>query len=365
MRLGVARALVDGALVAGDVEVVDGAVTAVGVAGGGGSGTAVPGFVDVQVNGFAGVDFLDAGVDDYARAGAALAASGVTAYQPTFICSPLEAYDAALAEAAAAQALPGPRLLGVHMEGPFISPQWHGAHDPAHVRDPDLALLDRLLAAGPVSHMTVAPERPGGLDLVSRLVADGVVVAVGHCDADAATATAAFDRGARAVTHLYNAQRRWQPRDPGVSGAALVRADVTVTLIVDGYHLARETVLAAFAAARGRFALITDAVEAAGLADGTYRLGDRTVHVEDGAVRLADGTLAGSALTMDTAIRNLVAYGVSFADAVDAATRIPARLLGRADLGLLRPGARADVAVLDDDLRVRRTLIGGEEHHAA
>src|SRR5690606_38544318 len=119
---------------------------------------------------------------------------------------------------------------------------------------------------------------------------------------------------------LYNAQRRWQPRDPGVSGAALVRADVTVTLIVDGYHLARETVLAAFAAARGRFALITDAVEAAGLADGTYRLGDRTVHVEDGAVRLADGTLAGSALTMDTAIRNLVAYGVSFADAVDAAT---------------------------------------------
>lgn len=366
MRLGVRAAIVDGQFVAGDVAIDDGHVTAVGVRPPGAHGLAVPGFVDVQINGFAGVDFVAGDLDGYRRAAAPLAATGVTAYQPTFISSPLDVYWPALAEARAATSLrAGPRVLGVHLEGPFLARRWAGAHDPANIIDPDLGLAAKLCAAGPVTHMTLAPERPGGLELVARVVAAGVVVALGHCDADAPTAYAAFDRGARAVTHLYNAQRRWRPRDPGVAGAGLTRNDVTVTAIVDGVHLAAETACQAFVAARGRFALVTDAIEAAGLGEGTYRLGDRTVEVTGDAVRLADGTLAGSALSMDRAVRNLAALGVPLTEAVAAASTVPARLLGRADLGVLRPGLPADVVVLDDALQVTRTLVAGAEVHAA
>ncbi len=365
-QLGVGAALVDGELVAGDVALDGGRVHQVGVPVSGGHGLAVPGFVDLQVNGFAGVDFLDPGADGYGRAADALLTTGVTAYQPTFICSPESTYRSALAAAAAAQrSVPAPRLLGVHLEGPFLSPAFPGAHDPAHIIPPDHALAERLCAGGPVTYMTLAPEQPGALELVSHLVRQGITVALGHCDAGAETAHAAFDRGARAVTHLHNAQRRWRARDPGVAGVALTRRDVVVQAIVDGIHLARETTLAAFSAARGRFALVTDAIEAAGLPSGTYRLGDREVEVADGAVRLADGTLAGSVLTMDVAVRNLVDLGIPIVEAVEAATRVPAGLVGRPELGTLRPGTPADIVVLDDDLRVVRTLVDGVVRGAA
>lgn len=364
-RLGVASALVDGQLVRGDVATADGLVQQVGLSGGG-RDLAVPGFVDLQVNGFAGTDFLAADAGGYQQAAAALLACGVTAFQPTFISSPTDRYAVALPAARDAQrSLPAPRLLGVHLEGPFLAPEFAGAHDPAHLVEPDLALAQQLCEQGPVTAMTLAPERPGGLELVEHLVGRGVTVALGHSAADAATAHAAFDRGARAVTHIHNAHRRWQARDPGLAGVALTRHDVVVQAIVDGVHLAPETVLAAFRLARGRFALVTDAVEAAGLPDGRYRLGDRTVAVADGAARLADGTLAGSVLTMDTAVRNLVALGASVADAVDAAARVPAGLAGRPELGTLRPGTPADVVVLDDTLHVTRTLVAGVERTVA
>ena len=358
-------ALVEGAEVPGDVGVADGAIAAVGLQPAGASGLAVPGFVDLQVNGFAGVDFLAADAEGHRRAREALVATGVVAYQPTFVSSPEDAYAAALAEVAALGDGPGARIAGVHLEGPFISPRWPGAHDPAHLREPDAALADRLCDAAPVTMVTLAPELDGGLELVARLVARGVVVSVGHSDADAPTAHAAFDHGARAITHIYNAHRRWVARDPGPAGAALVRAGVAVPAIVDGVHLAPEAVLGAYLAARERFCLITDAIEAAGLGPGTYRLGDREVHVADGACRLADGRLAGAVLTMDEAVRNLVSYGVALADAVHAASTAPARLLRRDDLGVLRPGAPAHVAVLDDELRVTRTLVAGAEGFAA
>ncbi|HVL99605.1 MAG TPA: N-acetylglucosamine-6-phosphate deacetylase [Egibacteraceae bacterium] len=343
--------------------VAGGLVRQVGVGGGQGRSLAVPGFVDLQVNGFAGVDFLGADVAAYGEVGGALLRSGVTAFQPTFISSPPGAYLAALDVAGRAQSTAvGPRLLGVHLEGPFLSPQFAGAHDPAHLVDPQVDLADRLCDAGPVRYMTLAPERPGALDLIAHLVARGITVAVGHTDADAPTAHAAFDRGARAVTHIHNAQRRWRARDPGVAGAALARRDVVVQAIVDGVHLAPETTLAAFLAARGRFALVTDAIEAAGLPDGRYRLGDRDVTVNGGAARLADGTLAGSVLSMDAAVRNLVALGATIVEAVEAATRVPAGLVGRPELGTLRPGTPADLVVLDDDLLVQRTVVRGEEH---
>jgi N-acetylglucosamine-6-phosphate deacetylase len=252
----------------------------------------------------------------------------------------------------------------VHLEGPFLSREWPGAHDPAHLLDPDGVLADRLCDAGPVTMITLAPELVGALELVERLARRGVTVSVGHSDADAAAAHAAFDRGARAITHVHNAHRRWRARDPGPAGVALVRPDVWVQAIVDGVHLAPESALGAFLAAGRRFCLVTDAVEAAGMPPGSYRLADRVLHVEGGAVRLADGTLAGSVLTMDAAVRNLVDSGTGLADAVHAAATAPARLLGRDDLGALRPGMAANITVLNDNLAVERTIVSGHEAFA-
>jgi N-acetylglucosamine-6-phosphate deacetylase len=363
VRLGVEAAVVGGEIVEGDVTVSDGVVAAVGVQPAGSAGTAVPGFVDVHINGVAGVDFLTADIADYRRAAGALARTGVVAFQPTFVSSHLRAYAEPLAAAAEVAAAPdgGPFVTGVHLEGPFLSPVWPGAHDPAHLRTPDPGLADRLISAGPVRMMTVAPELPGGLELVERLARAGLAVSCGHSDADAPTAHAAFDRGARAITHLHNAHRRWRPRDPGVGGVALVRPDAIVQAIVDGVHLAPEAAYAAFLASGPRFCLVTDAIEAAMLDAGDYELGGRPVQVRDGAVRLLDGTLAGSVVTMDEAVRNLVASGASLAAAVHAASTAPARLIGRDDLGALRPGRAAHLTVLDEELRPLRTLVNGVE----
>ncbi len=362
MRLGVAATLVDGQRVPGDVEILDGRVTRVGLSPAG-QGLAVPGFVDLQVNGFAGVDFLAAEADGYDTAAAALSATGVTTCLPTFISSPLERLARALeAFAQARQRLAAPRLPGGHLEGPFLAPDFAGAHDPANVREPDPGLAEHLLGLAPIQLMTVAPEQPGGHELVSHLVRRGVTVSLGHTGADAAAAHGALDRGARSVTHLYNAMRRWRSRDPGVAGAALARDDAAIMAIVDGVHLAPETSLVAWRAAGQRFVLVSDAIAAAGRGPGTYALGDRTVHVDDTSARLEDGTLAGSVLTMDAAVRNLVELGVDLPEAIDAATAAPASLIGRS--ASLRPGEVADVAVLDDALTVRRTLVGGAESFA-
>ena len=358
MRLGVEAALVDGLLVAGDVEVEDGRVAAVAVTSPGGRGIAAPGFVDLQVNGFGGVDFLDADAAAYRRAGEALLETGVTAYLPTLITSPERQLLDAMRE------VPGngarPRILGMHLEGPFLSPNRLGTHEASSRRDPDPALLDRLLDAGPVRLMTLAPELPGAERLIDRLLERGVAVSLGHSDATAVQANAAFDRGARSVTHLFNAMRPFLHRDPGIVGAALARDDVVVSLIVDGIHLAPETVLVAWRAARDRFALVTDAITGAGVADGSYSLGNLDVHVHEGTVRGPDGVLAGSVLTMIEAVRNLYELGVPIEDALGAATSTPARVLGDPQLGRLDVGLPADLVVLTDAIEIERVLVGGE-----
>jgi N-acetylglucosamine-6-phosphate deacetylase len=357
---------VDGRIVPGDVVVEEGAIAQVGASPPGRSGLAAPGFVDLQVNGFGGVDFLAAEPDDYARAGRALAATGVTAYQPTFVSSPVASYERALRVLSEVDAGPGgPRVLGVHLEGPFLSPKWPGAHNPDNLMEPDGVLAERLCKLGPVTYLTLAPELPGGLELIGWLVRRGVVVACGHTDADADAARAAYDAGARALTHIYNAHRRWSPRDPGIAGVSLVRPDVVVQAIVDFVHLAPETAYATFLTVRARFAIVTDAIMAAGLPDGSYQLGDRKVTVRDGHARTEGGVLAGSVSTMDASVRNLVGLGARVEEAVQAASTVPARLVDRRDLGDLKPGCAADVVVLDSALRVRRTLVGGEEVFAA
>ncbi|HZP72127.1 MAG TPA: N-acetylglucosamine-6-phosphate deacetylase [Gaiellaceae bacterium] len=363
-RLGVEAALVDGVFIAGDVEVVDGRVSAVGVAAPGGQGLAVPGFVDLQVNGFGGVDFLDADASAYRRAGDALLETGVTAYLPTLITSPEQQVLAAMREVPVDEDA-RPRVLGMHLEGPFLSPNRLGTHEASARRDPDLALLDRLLAAGPVRLMTLAPELPGAAALIDRLLERGVVVSLGHTDATAEQANAAFDRGARGVTHLFNAMRPFLHRDPGIVGAALARDDVFVSLILDRIHLAPETATTAWRAAGSRAFLVSDAIAAAPSVDGPSSLGELDLQVHEGAVRGPDGVLAGSVLTMIEAVRNLHALGVPIEDAVGAATLAPARLLGDPELGRIEVGLRADVVVLSDRVEIERVLVAGEDRVSA
>jgi N-acetylglucosamine-6-phosphate deacetylase len=358
VRLGVAAALVDGSLVPGDVEVADGLVAAVGLASTG-SGIASPGFVDLQVNGFGGVDLASSDRAGYARAGERQLETGTTAYQPTLITA-LEHELLASLQEVPRERDGGPRILGVHVEGPFLSPERMGAHPPEARRDPDTGLVDRLREAGPVTYVTLAPERPGALDLVDHLHAAGITVSAGHSNATAAEANAAFDRGIRTVTHLFNAMRPLTHRDPGIAGTALAREDVVVQVVVDGIHLAGETTLLCWRAAGGRLALVTDAIAAAGEGDGYYGLAGVEVTVRDGVARRADGVLAGSTLTMIDAVRNLHALGVPLASALDAATRVPAGVVARPELGTLAPGTPADVVVLDDGLEIQRVLVAGE-----
>jgi N-acetylglucosamine-6-phosphate deacetylase len=213
--------------------------------------------------------------------------------------------------------------------------------------------------------MTLAPELPGALELIDALVARGIVVSAGHTNATAAEAHEAFDRGVSTVTHLFNAMRRSAPRDAGIGFAALGRPDVWVQVIVDGHHLASDTVRVAWAAAAGRFALVTDAVAAAASGDGEFRLGGRLVQAADGVVRGPDGQLAGSALTMIGAVRNLHALGVPLEHALAAASAVPARLARRPELGSITPGRAADVVVLDDRLEIQRVLVAGGSRVAA
>ena len=357
MRLGVEAAVVDGQLVLGDVSFDEGDVTAVGL-GGEGRGIAVPGLVDLQVNGFAGVDFLGADSAGFDKACEALLEAGVTAFLPTFITSPEEDLEVAL------EAIPsrtrGAHILGAHLEGPFISALRLGTHPPRFRRDPDRALLERMLGAGSVRLVTLAPELPGALELVDLLHARGIAVSLGHSDATAAEANAAFDRGVRTVTHVFNAMRPLTHRDPGIVGAALVRSDVVLQAIVDGVHLDSDTVRLLWRVAAGRLALVTDAVAGAGLGDGTYNLGGVEIGVRDGVVRRSDGVLSGSSLTMIEAVRNLVALGVPLELAVDAASAVPARVLGLEGVGRLAPGNRADIVVLNDALEIDRVVVGGE-----
>jgi len=358
MRLGVDSALVGGVLVRGDVEVVDGRIVRVGIASANGHGIAVPGFIDLQVNGFGGVDFLEADADGYRRAGEALLETGVTGYLPTLITTPEDELVAAMREIPIVAE--GPRILGIHLEGPFLSQRRLGTHPPAARRDPEPGLLGRLLDAGPVRIMTIAPELPGAGALIDALHARGVTVSCGHSDATSAQANAAFDRGVRTVTHLFNAMRPFEHREPGIAGAALARDDVIVQIINDGVHLAPDTVNLVWHAAAGRVALVTDAMAGAGVPDGPYSLGSVDVVVRDGAVRGPNGVLAGSVLTMIDAVRNLHALGVGLPEAIGAATSVPAAVLGLPTIGRLDVDLPADVVVLNDNLEIETVFVGGE-----
>ena len=366
-------ALPDGVLRHGWLRVEDGRIAALGEGAAGGAGrdlggaVLAPGFIDVHVHGAAGAEFLDADAGQRAAILRAHARGGTTGLLATTVTASRERLAAAVAALAAAEPVPGgAALLGIHLEGPYLCDRRRGAQDPAHLRAPDLGELDALLASGPVRLVTLAPELPGALAAIERLAGAGVVASVGHTDATYAQALAAFDAGATHATHLFNGMRPFHHREPGVIGAALERDDVTCELICDGEHLDPAVVgLVRRIKGLDRTVLITDAMAATGLGDGEYRLGALPVRVRGRRAELADGTLAGSTLTMGAAVRTAVrAAGLALPDALRMAAATPARVLGlEASKGALAPGLDADLVVLDDDLAVTGTMVGGAWVH--
>ena len=318
-----------------------------------------PGFVDLQVNGFAGHDAA-AGADAIAAVSRALPATGVTAFLPTLISAPVEAGAAfAIAVGAAAES-PGARVLGAHIEGPFLNPSFRGAHLRSHLAEPTPERVDVLIGARP-RLVTLAPELPGGLDAVERMHRAGIVVAAGHTGADYEQGRKAIAAGVRFATHVYNAMPPVHHRRPGIALALLLDPDVTTGLIADGEHV-HPAMCEQLLRVKGanRVALTTDQTSAAGAPPGPYELSGRRVVSDGRVVRLEDGTLAGSAAEMPDLIRLASRLpGMNLWRAITLASTVPARVLGERRLGRISPGACADLVVLDAEQRVRLTMIRG------
>jgi len=338
------------------------------------NGILSPGLIDLQINGCLGVDFARATDAEWEMVARALPSFGVTAFQPTYITNPIPALVASLLRFAAVhprlEQAGGAHALGVHLEGPFLSNRRRGVHDAQFMVDPDAANLDALLAdplaTAQITMLTIAPELPGALDAVRRLVAAGILVSVGHSDAAGAQVHDAVVAGARMVTHIFNAQRGFDHHEPGVSGQALYEQAMTIGLIADFEHVSPEACAITLNAAAGRVAIVTDAVAPAGMPPGTYELGGQQIAVSSGVplARNLDGTVAGAATFLDQSVRNLVGFGRDVAEVLCAATTVPAAAIGRPDLGRLAPQARADLVWWTDDLYPARTWINGAQVHS-
>ena len=318
------------------------------------------GLIDLQVNGGFGVEV---GRDPQALRLLArrLPETGVTSYLPTLISSPLASYREALEAFDSARDEPGARSLGLHLEGPYLSPARKGAHPGDAIMEATPELFEEMLNWDQLRLVTIAPERPGSLSRIRRLRERVIQVSLGHTDASLEEFAAGVDAGAEMVTHLYNAMSPFQHRAPGAIGAALTDDRVTVGLIADGVHCHAASVqLAVRAKGIDRVALVSDMMAAAGMPAGEYELGGRPVRVDETSARLSDGTLAGTILTLDQAVRNTARWaGVTQAEALLMATAVPARLLDLPDKGRIVSGGVADLALFDSDLRLVATLIGG------
>jgi N-acetylglucosamine-6-phosphate deacetylase len=314
----------------------------------------LPGFVDLHVHGGGGADFMHGTEEAVRQAARTHARYGTTTLLATTLTAPAERIEAAITSAGTVMRRPGPneaRVAGVHLEGPYICRDKRGAQPEGFIRDPDVDEMDRWIALGDgaIRQITLAPERPGAEALIRRAASAGVVASVGHTDATAAQVQDAAAWGARQATHVFNAMRGIHHREPGVAGAVLALDEYTVEVIADGVHLDPMIVrLAANAKGPDRVVLITDAIEGAAMPDGTYRLGDNEVIVRDGVASFADGTLAGSVLTMNRAFVNARRFaGVSESVAARMSAGSAARQIGRADIGSLEPNKRADIVVMD------------------
>lgn len=344
----------------GRIDRIDGTPLDTADAGQGGHAIVLPGFVDLHVHGAGGRDIMDAG-EAVATVTRTHARHGTTALLATTMTAPLDEIRTALAAIAPAVAQRpngGARVLGVHLEGPYINTARLGAQ-PDFARVLTLDEVAALHAVAPIRLITLAPEVDGHLALIAPLRAAGHIVQIGHSNGSYEDGVAALRCGAAGFTHLFNAMSALHHRAPGMVGAALAHAQ-HAEIIPDLLHVHPGAIHAALRAIPGLYC-VSDATAATGMPDGDYRLGRHTVHKCLGGVRLADGTLAGSALTLDQALRNLVAIGLPLDEASRRVSTHAADYIGRSDLGRLQAGALADVVVLDADLSVRRVLIGAEE----
>jgi len=334
--------------------------------------SAVPGFIDVHIHGAAGYDVMDSSAEAFAAICARVAARGTTSLLATTVtasegatCRAVEAV-AAWMERTKAQPpgrRPSAEILGVHFEGPFISLARRGVHPEEWIQAPSIPLFRRLLASakGSARILTLAPELPGAAELIPEVLRAGLVVSLGHTDASYAEAIAAISRGARHAAHVFNAMRPFAHRETGVLGAILTSPGVTAELIADGVHV-DDAAIRILLAAKGTqgVILVSDGISATGMPDGRYRLGTFEVNVAGGVARNSDGKLAGSTLTLDRALRHIVALGISLGEALPMLTANPARLLGlERRKGNLVPGADADLVLLDDQLNVTGVMTRG------
>jgi N-acetylglucosamine-6-phosphate deacetylase len=325
----------------------------------------VPGFVDIHVHGGGGGSFTDLDPASAVRTVEFHRAHGTTTMLASLVTASPD--DLLVGVAMLGELTADGLIAGIHLEGPWLSARRCGAHEPSLLRDPDPAELSRLLAAGNgvLRMITIAPERAGALKAVAAVADAGVVAAIGHTDTDFAGALAAVEAGATVATHLFNAMPAIHHRDPGPIVALINDPRVTTELIVDGIHLDPSLYRMVTAASEDTVALVTDAMVAAGAADGNYRLGGLAVTVRDGVARLErTGSIAGSTSTMDrvfaTAVAALpLARPEALAVAARQAATIPARAVGLTDVGALAPGRRADLVVLEPDLTVHRVLAAG------
>lgn len=327
-----------------------------------------PGFLDIHIHGGGGVDAMRAAASDLPRLGKFLASHGVTGYFPTTVAAPIDATCTTLERLAdAIERAPSDAAvpLGIHLEGPFLSHKRRGVHPPENLATPTVELFERLwqAARGHVRMMTIAPELPGALEVIAEAARRKVCVSIGHSDAEMPIAQQGVRAGARHATHTFNAMRPLDHRDPGILGEVLGDDNLSADIIADGIHLS-PPVVQLFLRAKGpeRSVLITDAISATGMPDGRYQLGPIEVDVKDGKCT-SGGSLAGSVLTMDRAVRNVTKFSRwSLKDAIRAASLNAARATGTInDQGILAAGTKADFVVLNAQGEVVKTFVGGRE----
>lgn len=338
--------------ISADCEIVDGE-----------GGYLIPGMIDMHVHGANGFDLMDGTQASVASVSVALAQTGCTGFLATSVTSSMQDLQAFIHSVRAVGGKePGARILGIHLEGPYLNVRKKGMQNAAHLRNPDMEEMRCILelGQGSIKMVTLAPELPGGMEMIAFLKEHGVVTAIAHSDSTYEQAKHAFALGATHVTHCFNAIRPIHHREPGPIVAAWETKHVTCEAIADNVHL-HPAIIRLMHRILGceRMTLATDAMQALGMEDGTYHFGGHEVTVKDRVARLSDGTLASSTLSMGRALETAVEDGIDLADAVEMACATPARILGLTTRGTIQPGANASLTLLTSDLKVRWVMVDG------